>query len=509
MEDIKEMLTVDEINYIRSEIQHKGKSYADVSRRTERDPRTIKKYAEQEDFSPKPKIKQVRTKKVMNEYIPLLDQWIKEDSLKNRKFRRTAKRMYTLLVEEHNFTGSERTVRHYVSLRKSVLLEEATTAALPLETKVGHAQVDFGEAPFKYNGETIKLPFLVFSFPHSNAFYFQVFMSQNRECFLEGLSRFFQKVGGVPKAIRFDNLSPVVKKVLPNGERELTEEFKKFVNHYNFICEFCNPNSGNEKGHVESMVRYVRNNFLLPELLLRDIESLNESLWKQAEKDRQRKHYEKDTLIAELYLADQNACLQLPAKSFECSRYTEVKADKYGFIRVDNKIYSTSPRFAKQKVLAKITFNQVALYDRENQLIIEHKRLYLKNKKSIIWEPYLSLMAKRPTAIKYTSFYDQLPSIWQEYFDTCTVAEKQKGLQLLSVLLKEQNFELANRALEIASQTNHPSVDSIKQIYYQLVNGRGIRDTIKVTDKVPTVPSVIRGSSQYDQLYSDVQGESK
>jgi len=68
-------------------------------------------------------------------------------------------------------------------------------------------------------------------------------------------------IDGVPRAIRFDNLTPAVKKILPNGERKLTEEYEKFVLHYGFEAEFC---SCNEKGHVEGMVKYIRNNILLP-----------------------------------------------------------------------------------------------------------------------------------------------------------------------------------------------------------------------------------------------------
>ncbi|MGB5945333.1 hypothetical protein [Paenisporosarcina sp.] len=68
---------------------------------------------------------------------------------------------------------------------------EAAEAALQLEAKPGTAQVDFGEAPFIHNGEVIDLLYLVLSFPYSNTFYFQVFQSQYRECFLEGLKRIF------------------------------------------------------------------------------------------------------------------------------------------------------------------------------------------------------------------------------------------------------------------------------------------------------------------------------
>jgi len=70
----------------------------------------------------------------------------------------------------------------------------------------------------------------------------------------------------------------------------------------------------------------------------------------------------------------------LPAKEYECVRYEEVKADKYGFIHVDHNLYSTSPRFAKQKVLAKISYNKITILTEENEVIIKHNRLYGKNK---------------------------------------------------------------------------------------------------------------------------------
>lgn len=138
-------------------------------------------------------------------------------------------------MEEHHFTGLSHSVRQYVSLRKLQLAETSDAAALPLEAKPGSAQVDFGVAPFKYQGESVTLPFLVLSFPHSNTFYFQVFQSQNRECFLEGLKRIFHYIGGVPKVIRFDNLSPAVKRIMPNGQRELTEEFQNFVFAWSYL----------------------------------------------------------------------------------------------------------------------------------------------------------------------------------------------------------------------------------------------------------------------------------
>ena len=291
-EVLKEMLAVAEINYIRHQANQKGCSYSDIAKRMNRDPRTVKKYAEMEDFTPR-NVKQKRKARVMDPVKPILNRWIQEDLTKKKKYRRTAKRMYEVLKEKYSFTGSYRSVRLYVSKRKQELLEQSEAAALPLETKMATAQVDFGEAPFLYQGKHIDLPYLVLSFPYSNAAYMQVMPSQNQECFLEGLKRIFHHVGGVPKIIRFDNLSPAVKKILPDGERELTETFERFVLHYGFECEFCNPASGNEKGNVESKIKYIRNNFFLPERTIYDLAIFNQSLWEEAEKDWHRPHSER------------------------------------------------------------------------------------------------------------------------------------------------------------------------------------------------------------------------
>lgn len=492
-----------EINYIRYETNKKGRTYSSVAKQMGVDWRTVKKYSEMEDFNPNEPVEQKRKAPVMDPVKPIIDQWLLEDAKKKKKYRRTAKRIHDLLVKKHEFKGSDRSVRDYVSKRKQELLEESDVAALPLEAKAGTAQVDFGESPFLYKGEEVIRHYLTLSFPYSNAFLFQVFPSQNRECFLQGLADMFDFLGGVPHTIRFDNLAPAVKKVLPNGERELTEEFERFVAHYGFRYEFCNPGSGNEKGHVESMVKYIRNNYLLPAIQYDNLTALNQKALIWSVEDRERPHYEKELPIAELHLADKERLLQLPGKAYECVRSEHTKADKYGFIRINQKQYSTSPRFAGQTVTAKISFDTITILNKENEILVTHPRLYGQEKKAMDWQPYLKLMAKRPTALKYSSFYDQLPLEWKRYFEDCTLEEKRKALGLLSVILKGQDFTLPNQALSIASEHGHPTSDSIKHVYYQLVNGRGIRETLSLPQlpkKIPVSEVATRGLSHYDQL---------
>ncbi|WP_210730841.1 hypothetical protein, partial [Ureibacillus thermosphaericus] len=43
------------------------------------------------------------------------------------------------------------------------------------------------------------------------------------------------------------------------------------------------------------------------------------------------------------------------------------------------------------------------------------ERLYGTKQKSMKWQPYLTLMAKRPNALKYTDFYEKMPEEWKNF----------------------------------------------------------------------------------------------
>ena len=70
---------------------------------------------------------------------------------------------------------------------------------------------------------------------------------------------------------------------------------------------------------------------------------------------------------------------------------------------------------AGRKVVVKAGAYDIELLDTDYNHIICHRRLYGEEKESMDWIPYLELMSKRPTALKYTGLYNQLPQILKEY----------------------------------------------------------------------------------------------
>src|SRR5699024_3333653 len=166
-----------------------------------------------------------------------------------------------------------------------------------------------------------------------------------------------------------------------------------------------------------------------------DLDQFNQTLWQLAEDDQDRSHYEKDILQSTLWEEDKDHWLILPEKEFECARYQDVKADKYGMVSIDKKQYSTTPRFAKQQLSVCVTYNMVLILNNNNEVIVRHPRLYGIRRKSMIWQPYLDLLSRRPRAIKYSSLYDQFPSIWTDYLNDCTEEEQKSALRLLGNLI--------------------------------------------------------------------------
>lgn len=187
----------------------------------------------------------------------------------------------------------------------------------------------FHHNPSRQGHELRTYKLLVVSFPYSNASVVYPIPAENQECFLEALKRCFEHMRSVPLRIWFDNLSAAVVHIEKQGERQLTDAFRRFCAHYRFEAVFCNPYSGHEKGHVENKGGYSKRNGAVPIPLYQSHkQQLVAYFAERAMPDLRRKHYAKDRLIAELWEEDQKRRLLLPEVGFEAFRMTSAVVNK-------------------------------------------------------------------------------------------------------------------------------------------------------------------------------------
>lgn len=469
---------------------------------------TVQKYAYMDNFNIELPLKQTRGGK-LDPFKDLIDQWLEEDEKAPRKQHHSAERIYERLIELYplDFNVSSRSIRTYVADKKKES-KKHNKCFIPLEYEPGVAQADFGTVYFLENGIKEKGFLLNLSFPYSNAGFCQLFKSENQESFLQGLKNIFEFIGGVPASITFDNPSTLVVKVKEYGERELTDIFTNFELHYNFNGIFCNPASGHEKGSVETKVGYHRRKFFVPMPEIDNLEEFNKELLNKCLQDMNRNHYKKNKPISELFKEDLQALKKLPDNALNIFKLIRVKADKYGKVKYDKKLYSTAPEYAQRELWLKASAFSIEILDDENNFVQSHKRLYGKQKESMKWEPYLKVVAKRPTALAYTGFFKELPQTVQEYFRELAYQEKKASFNMLHKMIEETDKDTAFTAFSLALEEGLKDADSIWTTYYTLTNQPVIAKDLEIKD--PKIPNIIPfniNMQKYDELMQPKGGD--
>ena len=177
----------------------------------------------------------------------------------------SALRMFELLTETCHIT------RTYDSLCKYIQKEfpkRQEAFGVQVTSPGEEAEVDFGYCglqPVHAPGTPItrgKTWVLCVTLSHSRASYHETTRDQKVTTLTAGITRAFTFFGGVPKRLKVDNLRAAI---LQNQHFDLqfNQDFLEWANHYGVVIVPCTPYSPNEKGKVESDVKYVKGNFFV------------------------------------------------------------------------------------------------------------------------------------------------------------------------------------------------------------------------------------------------------
>lgn len=474
------MLRMAQVHYIRDLYEKEDLSLREISRLTKHSFNTVKKYAHQEDWGAKhlPNIEPL-SYPVLGDYIPLINEWLEADRKVPKKQRHTMYRIFCRLRDEQGFTGSYSSVKRYVSKRKFVMKQEKE-GFLPIAHPPGWGQVDFGKFMFYDKNQSEQAGYaLTVSFPYSNKGYTLAFPSQNQECLLEGMKQIFAHIGGVPQRLRFDNMTTAVAQVLKGAERVLTDDFNRFMMHYRFRADFCNPASGNEKGNVENKVGYSRRNAFVPVPTITSFEEFNEYLMGWCEKDARRAHYVRKVPIQELWEEEAVQLLELPKYPFPVFRYSTLTVNKNGFATIDTNRYGLSPSLAGETVQAKIYFDRVEFFY-DHHPVGSFKRCYDANKEIYDWTQYVTTLCRKTRAVEHTRFFRMMPQKWQVFLKQNHGKERKNALQLLNEIVTDGNASLCEDALTLAEENGRTDADSIRQCYYLIAKKEYRPDPLKL-----------------------------
>jgi transposase len=280
---------------------------------------------------------------VMDAFSPVVEVWLKEDVTEPPKQRHTAHRIYTRLLEEHEFTGAESTVRRWVREQKVRLGLKTTGAVIPLDPEVAiEAEVDWGSAWVSIAGERLQIKLFCMRSRYSGKSFVRAYPWERQEMFFDGHIRAFSFYGGAFPILVYDNLTVAVRQILRGKARIEQERFTSFRSYHTFEARFCNPEKGQEKGGVEGLVGFSRRNFLVPIPEVKDFDELNDMLLARciAHGGRQIQGREDRRTINERHEAERARLLTIPDRPFENTKTVSVRISRYQTAQVDRNRYS-------------------------------------------------------------------------------------------------------------------------------------------------------------------------
>jgi len=378
---------------IREMYFNKGLSKREIAKRLMVHRNTVTRAIEREDN--KYLLTVDKDKPVNGEFIDRIKVILQENNATRKKDRLTKTRMYQLLQEE-GYEGSYSAFTYQVRIIEEELGINNKEAFVKLEHGSGVLQVDFGEMTVMDGGYPRKVIAFCAKLSSEKAEFVQAYPRQSTEFFFDGLIKAFDFYGGIPRKIIFDNLKPAVKEVLEGSERVLQDEFLRFKSFYCFEAEFCGPGKGNEKGLVENLVKYVRNNYFLPYIEFQGFDKLNERLYTECWNRIQTKKIDGITWYEALKESSKDWFLPLKGH-YDHAKLTTAKIDTYQLAHIDRNRYSVPTGYVGKKVDVKIyPFKIKIIY--KGEIIAEHDRLFSKNKDSLDPYHFLDLLIKKTRA---------------------------------------------------------------------------------------------------------------
>ncbi len=351
---------------------------------------------------PPPRKAQVRAAPVMGPWAAIVDGWLVADLTAPRKQRHTARRVWERLVDEHGARVAESTVREYVRNARPRLGHPGVVVTISQTHELGsEAEVDFGAISFVLNGVEVQGRLFVMRLSASGMAFRRAYLNEAQEVFLDGHVRAFERFGGVPTRIRYDNLKTAVVKVLRGRDRVESERFTLLRSHYGFDSFFCAPglDGAHEKGGVEGEVGRFRRRVLVPVPRVSSMDELNDLLDRVGAADDQRRHIAGRFLtVAEHFAFEATALGPLAVERFDTAREFSCRVDTKARVCVRQSFYSVPVRYAARRVRVRLSAEHVDVFDGATH-VAHHARSAHKHAEILDLDHYLEILARKPGAL--------------------------------------------------------------------------------------------------------------
>ena len=329
------------------------------------------------------------------------DETKKNERLGSHKQKLTQVQIWQMIVDEGHDIGLT-TIQNKINEKR----DKHQEAFIKQSYEYGQRfEYDFGEVKLIINGKLTKGYLAVLTSPASKFRWAYLYHNSKMDVFIDSQVKFFEMVGGSYKEGVYDNMRNVVTKFIGRNEKQLNEQLIKLALYYGFTINVTNCFSGNEKGSVESAVKWIRNKVFAVKY---EFDSFNAA-----------SEYLQTKLVdinANSLIEEESKHLGPYRPKYESAVITSSDVDKYSFIKIETNFYSVPDYLVGKKVLTKIYPNNIDVYFK-GDLVASHTRSIEKKKMCVDIKHYLSTLYKKPGALRNSQALKAEPEL-KDIFDT-------------------------------------------------------------------------------------------
>lgn len=280
------------------------------------------------------------------------------------------------MIRSRGYRGGVAQLRRYV---RTIRPARSREAFMRMTTLPGEqAQVDWGNfGTLQVGRAKRRLSCFVMVLSHSRAMAARFYLDQQLPNFLHGHVHAFERLGGVPREILYDNLRSVV--LEREGQHvRFHPELLELAGHYHFAPKPCAPYRPNEKGKVERSIQYLRHSFFEARELT-TVDRLNEELdaWIEEVAHERPRPRDPDQTSVRVALEDERSkLLPLPEHPHPCDLVKGVRSGKTPYIRFDLNEYSIPADRIREPLTLVASPTLVRIVDAAHRELARHPRCW-------------------------------------------------------------------------------------------------------------------------------------
>jgi transposase len=377
-------------------------SLREIARQTGLSRNTLKHWLRQNEMR-EPAYPPRTSPSILDPYKEQLANWLRTDSHRPKRDRRTAKVLFQLIQAQGYPGGYARVAIFAKQWREAGGASPARQAFIPLRFAPGEAfQFDWSCEYAVIGGMRRRLEVAHIKLAHSRAFLLVAYPLQTHEMLFDAHTQGFAAFGGVPRRGSYDNMKTAVDKVGRGKERTVNARFLAMTGHYLFEPEFCNRAAGWEKGVVEKTVQDRRRQLWAHANARHwpSLEALNDWLASECRAAWvDMRHPECPDLTLLSVLEDEQPHLMPNPQPFDGYIEQPVRVSATALIHYQRSRYSVPAELAHQVISLRVYSWELVLVA-EGEEVARHCRSFERYQTVYDWQHYVGVLQRKPGALR-------------------------------------------------------------------------------------------------------------